>query len=463
MPLSPQVAILTSLEQDSLLLCAMVSRLIARHVNFTGFLENHVPEQFSPELLKYPILFLDRQALARLTSAESAQLQEYARSNIVKVYDYVGATADRGQLNAHAEILVNSALVHLERPYTMDDMPRQDADRTLDFICRKAKRYFEGQNHNEFTLHNLRGLESLISQSDEFIAILESVFSYNRGHERFFNHDQIGGWAYAYRHYQLTGRREFADAMVKLADQVIASRPRTPEGILSGSGFTDDPLALHHGEFPGYEPHCTMRRNLVYTEILHFHGALFAACAAYSGKQSYLDEALLLMRHIRDYQLDPTDGLPFHYSIGGKPGGVKWGRAAAHALWGADLMLQFHPDMSDCYRREILEFIDHIGTGLLKTQMDSGLWHNILDVSLSTPETSCTICFAAVFGRLKDEKYSSMVLKARNALLAMSWRGGIAENCAGTGLAADADYYIKRPHNYLFNALLALALNKLES
>ena len=459
-----KISFVTSLKQDSQVIQAVVDRLLASGVDFSGFLENQIPTEFDDSMLQNQLLLIDTGTLAKLTPKTLAKLERYALTHYIYCYDYMGNDLNnRIMVNSIAEVSVNGALAM--SGVTGGELPQQSIETTLAFIDRYCRKYLEtdGIQFNEFTFHCLRALE--ITSGQNMATHLKCLFELQNDDIIPPHHDALGVWAYGVTYFQLTGERRFADSMLKILDNTMKLRPRTPEGIMAGVGRIDDPLNLR-GEYPGYEPCCCCRRTVVYNEMLHFHGAVFAAAAAYSGKMAYFDEAILLMRYLRDVHTDPADGLLSHYSFQGIRRGSKWGRGIAHILWGMDLMLQFFPDMPKNYRNEILCFFNRIGESLLRYQMRSGLWHNVINVETSTPETSAAVCFAAVYGRLINcgllpkTKYQEMVARATEAILRRCWRGGFAENCMGTGFADSEYYYMKRGHNFLFNGQLALALNE---
>ncbi|NLF94337.1 MAG: hypothetical protein GX564_10665 [Oligosphaeraceae bacterium] len=467
---TPQVAILTALPQDSLILHAVVDRLLANQVNFTGYRENRIPTEFSPALLEARLLLLDNGSLDRLTAEQLAAVERFALEKHVCFYDLIGNDPNnRTVINNLAEISVNGALAYSGVHSDGADMPAQDLSVTLDFVAEYCRDNLQGNPpFNEFTLHNLRGLECIAESrfgngSQEYLDILTALFS--RQNEQVIppNHDVLGGWSYAYRHYQLSGERRFADAMLRLLDRTIAARPRTAGGLLGGAGFQADPLGRQCSPSGARGSHL-VRGPGVYTELLQFHGGVLAAAAAYSGDEKYLHEAMRLVRYLREHHCDPQDHLPWHFTLQGQSRGSKWGRGAAHILWGLDLMLRFFPEMPAACREEVLAWADYLGEGLLACQRPDGLWHNILDQKASAPETSCTMCFLAVYSRLLNQgwlpvpKYRSMLRRAGQALLRMCYRGGFAENCSGTGFALNHDYYIRRPHNFRLSGQLALAL-----
>ena len=92
-----QVAILSSYEQDSVINLAVVDRLLAHQVNFTGFLDNHLPEVFSDALLEGKLLLIDRASLLKLTPGERRKVETFAREHVVQCFDYVRDPGDRAQ------------------------------------------------------------------------------------------------------------------------------------------------------------------------------------------------------------------------------------------------------------------------------------------------------------------------------------------------------------------------------
>ena len=407
---------------------------------------------------------MHKESFDHLLSSEQKLLRKYVRNNFILLYDCDHNPESRIETNHSAEILVNNMLANTGISGCPDSMPQQTPETILRFAVDNALRnLLLNQRFGEFTTHNLRALE----------AMAESRF--NNGHDKHYhellrrlfkarnddiipsNHDSFAPWAYALRLTELTGDHSYADSMVKVLDQTLERRPKTPEGLMAGAGNIEYLLNVKNNE-------STVRCNTVVNEMLQFHAAVFCAAAKYTGNMSYLDEIMNLLRHIRDVHTDPADNLPCHYSRHGVRGGAKWGRGVCHVLWGLDLMLRFYPDMPKSCRDELAAFAASLGEAILPLQLENGLWRNVLDVDNSPPETSCTMGFAAVYARLINigllprAKYVNMVNRAINGLLKYSWRGGIAENCFGTGISESAEYYIKRPQNFVFTGQLALAL-----
>lgn len=456
-----QIAILSSYEQDSVINLAVVDRLLAHQVNFTGFLDNRLPDVFSDDLLESKLLLIDRASLLKLNPDERRKIEKYARERVVLCFDYVRDPGDRAEVNANAEVWVNSALSAAGIESDGDAMPEQDAAVTLRFIRERAEAYLAQSElpFSEFTVHHLRGLVK--TAPERFAELFEKLLARQDLNEIPPHHDALGAWLYAPRLTELTGNPEWIRKFMTVLENIRRVRPRTAEGLIASAGNVNDPLNLQ-GEFPGYAPCCIGSRELVYNELFHFHAPVFAAAAKVSGDPFWLDQLTALMRYLRDVHCDPNDGIPYHFSRHGKPDGVKWSRGMAHIIHGLALMLEVWPDIP--IREEAVRFADRIGDGLLRYQTKAGLWHNIIDKEYTPVEVSGTVGFVAGYaalveaGWLSEAKYAPMLDRGRHGILHYCFRGGWAENCAGTGGAPNPEYYVRRPFNFVFNGQLGAAL-----
>ncbi len=466
---TPPVALLISTNQDDQINLAVVDRLLENHLDFTGFAENRLPEEFSEELLKSRLLLLDSGSVEKLTATQLDLLENYARENYIYVFDRYEHN-HRGGINIEAELFINTAIASAGLFGDWVQMRSQNPETVIGLIEQRCRKALRGNlSFTEFTLHNLRALEAIENsrfnsgEGGVLAKVLTELYSGQDIDRLPPSYEPLSVWCYARRHYELTGDRRFADAMLKVVDDILERRPRTTEGIIAGAGFADDPIGRRSGKLL-IEAYTNLRRAPVYNDLLHFHGPLFAVAAMYSGDHRYLDHAMRLVRHIGSTHFDPKDNLLFYHSLDGKPFPAKWGRGLAHALWGLDQILRLCPDLPPEYRDEIVGLIDRIGDGLPANQLECGLWRTILDMPDSAEESSSAICFVTVYGRLVNlgmlskEKYIKMIEKATAALLKMSWRGGIGGNCAWTFIANSRDFFVRRWQNYCFQAQLALAL-----
>lgn len=456
--MKPQVTLLTSFPQEHPIVLSVIDRLLENNVNFTGFIENQVPDRFEPGLLDCKVVLLDRGILAKMNDGEKKMLEAYSREHTVACYDYCGRNDDRTLANFNSEIVVNGALS--EGGVEPGPVPEQSADVTCRFARERARAYLNsaGMSFNEFTLHSLRAVEG-----DRMYELLPKLYDEQDPELVPKNHDELGPWCYAPLCSRLTGDDKYSKKFLYVLEKTMKARPYSKEGIMSGAGDVADPLNLK-GEFPLYGAHCAGREKVIYNEMFHFHGPIFAAATLASGEHRYLNEAMKLLRHLRDFNTDKADGLPSHYSIDMKRKGEKWSRGVAHILHGIALMFEVWPELPQPEANEIIAYADSIGDGLLRCQDESGLWHNVLDKPNSPLETSGTMAFLSTYkalvkqGHLPEEKYAGMLDKAKSGLLRRCYRGGFAGNCNGTGLAISQDYYMRRPFGFLFTGQIVPAL-----
>ena len=460
--MTPQTAILTSLPQEHVLLLAVIDRLLEAGVDFQGFAENAVPQKFSPELLNSQVLFIDRGALNAMTAEEKKLLEEYSRTYTVSCFDYAGNANDRILANFDAEITVNSALAGAG--IVPGKVPAQDPELMCRFAKERAAAYLQTPNlpFSEFTLHHLR---AIAPDQKVLRDILPGLLDSQDPEAVPPHHDALGAWSYAPLCSKLTGDDKYNKKFLHVLEKTMAAREWSSSGIMGAAGNVADRLNLN-GEFPLYSAHCVRKKEVIYNEMFHFHGPIFAAAVLASGDISYLEHAMRLLRHLRQYNVDPADGLPCHYSNGTLRGGMKWSRGIAHILHGITLMFEVWPDLPEAEARELISFADSIGEGLLRTQDAGGLWHNVADEEKTPLESSATMAFLSTYqllvneGLLPEKKYSEMLSRARKGFLRRCYRGGFAGNCAGTGLSVTQDYYFRRPFNFLFTGQIVSALDE---
>ncbi len=460
--MTPQVAVLTSFPQEHPLLLAVIDRLLEAGVNFTGFAENQVPERFSPDLLNSKLLFMDRGALAAMSADEKKLLEVYSVNHQVSCFDYVGASDNKLLANYEAEITVNGAMAGAG--ISPGDITEQDAETMCRFAKERAAAYLQNAKlqFSEFTLHHLRA----VAPDHELLRqLLPGLFDEQDPEAIPPHHDALGAWIYAPLCSRLTGDEKYNQKFLHILKNTMAAREWSSTGIMGATGNVADRLNFK-GEFPLYNPCCVRPKEIIYNEMFHFHGPIFAAAALASGEKSYLEHAMRLMRHLRDHNVDPADGLPCHYSCGTRRGGMKWSRGIAHILHGITLMFEVWRNMPENESRELIAFADSIGEGLLRTQDSGGLWHNVADEEKTPLESSAAMAFIATYqflvneGLLPEKKYGEMISRARKGFLKRCYRGGFAGNCSGTGLSINPDYYFRRPFNFLFSGQIVSALDE---
>lgn len=175
-------------------------------------------------------------------------------------------------------------------------------------------------------------------------------------------------------------------------------------------------------------------------------GALQAEAWRRTGERRFLDRAALTAQAYLE-RLQQPSGL-FHH---GPEAPFCWGRGNGWVAAGLAEVLSVLP--TDHSRRDpILAGYRRMMAALLEYQAPSGLWHQLVDRADAWPETSGSAMFAFAFlrgvaaGLLPAEPYRSAALRAWSGLAAqVEPDGRLRGVCVGTGLSADAQYYLERP------------------
>jgi hypothetical protein len=281
------------------------------------------------------------------------------------------------------------------------------------------------------------------------------------------HHDVIAGWFGAAWLAEEFGEQELLGRVTARLDEMLERRPRTM-GVASGYGFADDPLGLAKAGRPKDAlTHTAMRRDSIWTEMLHMHSATFASVSRVTGQKRYRDEIVRLIEHIHRYHLRP-DGLLAHSTREGKPIAPAWARAQTHALYGLIYTLQALP-ADDPARAGIIELLDAVGRGLMKHQdAATGLWRNVIDHPDARLESSGTTGIVFAYARavregwLPRDRYEAMLRKGWDGLRCLYWRGGLAANCRGSGVSLDLSYYLGRPQGWAWMPQLIPATLELQ-
>jgi len=459
----PELALVSTLAQDDLLLTSLVSQLLEYGVFFTGIGEQRVPDTVPEDLSAHRVLMLTAEAFDAIRDTDTAlltRIETFAGEGFVFVlprspgtragatkawYDHTTnqfvsyAIAESGLTRASPAV----RRLQLRRPDT--ELLAAYRERLLGYLAR-AVGYW-----NEFHLHWWRAAQALIDagHADLREPLVGCIRRCCQTLPPGAHHDQLAGlFATVWLREQTGETKQFEDAC-GLMDRVLALRPRIDD-VMAPAGFVDDPLGRRDAARPGAGS--LQRRAVMWTEALHMQGATLAALTRATGDLRYLDEGLRLVRMIRRLQQD-AGGLVSHCSRGGQPVGLKWSRGVAHAVNGALHMIEEMPAGTAC-RDEVVDFIASVGCGLRATQDPAtGLWRNVLDDTRSRLESSGSACFTMVYGRgirggwLDADEFGDMVRRAYEGLKTLHWRGGMVANCRGTG-TGDAAYYIGRPQGW---------------
>ena len=464
MSAAPELAVVTHLGMEHPLMLSLASQLLEHGVFLTDLRGQTFLTDLPDDLTNYKAVALTQGAFetVRRDSAQLERLDEFARHGFVFALDNAlddsGRFTDKGWYDVKTSGFVYDMIAHagLTRGHPevrriQDTRPDEQLlsgfkERLLDYLARV-------RHWGEFHLHNWKAAMALLNtgeHEDVRDPIIRAIRESCEHMPPAIHHDQVAGLFATAWLLEQTGDRGPLDRARAIVGRVLAERPET-EGLVSGTGFVRDPLCLEHQPCPGSGG--TQRRKVLWTEMLHMHGATLGVLTRVTGERSYQDEGMRVIRYLREHHQD-HDGLLFHCSRDGRPIAGKWSRGQAHAMWGMLYLIEEMDDGDPC-RAEVLDFLHRIGQGLKACQdPQTGLWRNVLDCDLSRVESSGTMCFGYTFARcinqgwLRAEDFADMVCKAYRGLKRMYWRGGMAVNCRGTGTGADLAYYIARPQGW---------------
>jgi rhamnogalacturonyl hydrolase YesR len=143
-----------------------------------------------------------------------------------------------------------------------------------------------------------------------------------------------------------------------------------------------------------------------------------------------------LMAHVYDFRRNMNTGIP-------------WGRGNGWTVFSlSELLMVLSEDHPR--RNFLIGFFRDLCAGFLACQGEDGMWHQVLNMPSSYPETSCTAMFICVFSRgirynwLEDASaYRMAAEKAWKALErgSIDAAGNIHGVCRGSEFAFDPRYY----------------------
>ncbi len=153
-------------------------------------------------------------------------------------------------------------------------------------------------------------------------------------------------------------------------------------------------------------------------------------------KRLFLSEKKL-MAHVYDFNREMNTGVP-------------WGRGNGWTIFSLSELLLVLPQ-NHKMRAELLDFFRELAEGFLNVQDENGMWHQVLDLKESYPESSCTSMFICAFSRGirngwlndKDFRFRKSATKAWNALekTAIDYKGNLYGVCRGSEFAFNPNYY----------------------
>ena len=234
--------------------------------------------------------------------------------------------------------------------------------------------------------------------------------------------------------YGQTGKREYLDQAVRLADWLIENHTRGPEG-----------------EFIGIDPE---RGDFIIVDGLLAVCPFLARLSSVTGDSTYIEEAVHQITVYAEH-LQHESGLFYHAyqpSTGSHFDGAFWQRGNGWAALSIAEVLSFlpsdHPE-----RGELIEILEGLAGGLACYQDESGLWHTVVDRPDFYLETSGALAIgygtrnAVQEGHLSAE-YMGMASKiAGGAKARVSEDGNVLDVSGGTWFYDDVEEYNRIPHD----------------
>jgi rhamnogalacturonyl hydrolase YesR len=235
----------------------------------------------------------------------------------------------------------------------------------------------------------------------------------------------------AARYFEIRGFREIADYV---ADYISSRQARLPDGTF----FRKNLMHVFH-------------ENTMWADDLYMSVPFLCRYYGLTGDRRYIDDAarqflgfkkllfipeLKVMSHVYDFKRQMATGVP-------------WGRGNGWVIFSLSELLAVLPQ-GHALRPAVLGMFRELCEGCLALQDESGMWHQVLNVKDSYPETSCTSMFTCAFARgirhgwlEKPAPYIKAVFKAWEALnrTSIDKGGNVYGVCRGSEFSFTPEYY----------------------
>ncbi|MDT4762209.1 glycoside hydrolase family 88 protein [Sphaerochaeta sp. PS] len=237
------------------------------------------------------------------------------------------------------------------------------------------------------------------------------------------------------RDHQIVGYEPIIEI---IGDFISNIQPRLPDGTFYRAHLMRD-----------------FHENTLWVDDLYMSVPFFCRYSKIKGDLSYLEDAVgqffgfekylymedeQLLSHVYDFDRDIATGIP-------------WGRGNGWALFSLSELLMVldhkHPN-----REALLSLYRRLSEGYLRLQDEMGMFHQVLNMSSSYPESSCTAMFACGFSRgirmgwygADAPKYEDGCRRACQALKeqAIDKEGHVWGVCRGSEFSCSAHYYAER-------------------
>ena len=291
----------------------------------------------------------------------------------------------------------------------------------------------------------------------------ETVTAYVRGHVQFccdsypysvWDRENFGGATHV--HHLLAGIDSlddcgsFGSTMLEVAQHGGISGYESIAQIV-GDYISNRQARFPDGAFQRREMMHAFHNNTMWADDLYMSVPFLCRYYRLTGDPRYIDDAANQFFGFRKRLYMPEQRLMSHvFDIGRDVAtGVPWGRGNGWTLFSLSELLAVLPENHNA-RPELLAFYRELSSGILAQQDAGGMWHQVLTLPDSYPETSCTAMFVCAFSRgvrqgwlEQQETYVEAVLQAWEALnrMAIDREGNIYGVCRGSEFSFSPDYY----------------------
>ena len=234
-------------------------------------------------------------------------------------------------------------------------------------------------------------------------------------------------------YFPIRGFKNIADFV---ADYISNKQIRLPDGTF----FRKNLMHVFH-------------ENTMWVDDLYMSIPFLCRYYRLTGDRQYIDDAarqflgfkkylfipeLKVMSHVYDFKRQMATGIP-------------WGRGNGWAIFSLSELLAVLPEKHEL-RPALLAAFRELCEGYLALQDESGMWHQVLNVPDSYPETSCTSMFIYSFARgiqhgwlEQPDAYIKSVFKAWEALnrISIDKNGNVYGVCRGSEFSFTSEYYKK--------------------
>jgi rhamnogalacturonyl hydrolase YesR len=290
------------------------------------------------------------------------------------------------------------------------------------------------------------------------------VWDFIEGHHEKYGHefDSCGG-RFLLQLFEKTGDRKFLERV----ESFFAQRNLW---CLDGVYLNCD-LKVPAGA-DAHNPPALIRDNAwTWPETAANIGDTLAYLSNVTGEEQWREVAVRHVLNAHRWLFD--DEIRLWQHVGRPPGpdrrSAPWGRGNAWFLYAIRGLLDDLPD-DHAARPQLVALLAAGLEGLLNTQDEHGLWHNVLDAhpGESRPCASATSRILHVFahayaqGWLRDERIPAMIERAWKGLKTKLWQTEMFAVCVGTSYALCRQVYLSRPHDSMRTSRSEMLLNWIE-